>query len=334
MNPSYDIVALGECLVDLVCTEKDGKIFMEGNPGGAPANVLAMAQKLGQKTALISKVGQDSFGAFLRTHMAEAGMDARYILEDAQHPTTLAIVRLDETGNRDFSFYRDRTADVMLNPEELPAEALTNTKILQYGSLSLVAEPARAATFAAIDAAKAAGAKTAYDPNWRPPLWPSQEAGREMMQKGMEKADLVKVSEEELTLLTGESDPAAGAAALLARYPMQLLAVTMGPEGSMIWNRRGSAAAKAYTVDCLDTTGAGDAFWGAALTWLLEHELDAEDLSTDELMELADFANAAGSLATTKKGAIPAMPDREAILGCMKREGRIGFGHDGGYGSI
>ena len=319
MNPSYDIIALGECLVDLVCTEKDGKIFMEGNPGGAPANVLAMAAKLGKKTALISKVGKDSFGSFLRGHMASAGMDTSYILQDAQHPTTLAIVKLDETGNRDFSFYRDHTADVMLSPEELPIEALQNTKILQFGSLSLVAEPAKAATFAALDAAKAAGAKIAYDPNWRPPLWPSQEIGREMMRKGLERADFVKVSDEELTLLTGETDYAAGASVLFDQYPIQLLAVTMGPKGSLLFNRKGSAAAKAYDVDCIDTTGAGDAFWGAALTWLLEHDLDAEGLTADWLMELASFANAAGSLATTKKGAIPAMPDREAIYQCMEK---------------
>ena len=140
-----------------------------------------------------------------------------------------------------------------------------------------------------------------------------------MMRKGLERADFVKVSDEELTLLTGETDYAAGASVLFDQYPIQLLAVTMGPKGSLLFNRKGSAAAKAYDVDCIDTTGAGDAFWGAALTWLLEHDLDAEGLTADWLMELASFANAAGSLATTKKGAIPAMPDREAIYQCMEK---------------
>ena len=319
----YDILALGECLVDLVCTEADGKIFMEGNPGGAPANVLAMAAKLGKQTALISKVGQDNFGPFLCGHVAAAGIDTDYIVMDTEHPTTLAIVKLDETGNRSFSFYRDRSADVMLSEEELPKEAIASTKVLQFGSLSLVCEPVRSATFAALALAKEAGVKVAYDPNWRPPLWPSEEAGRAMMLRGMEYADYVKVSDEEVVLLSGETDLKAGAEKLLAAYPMEFLAVTMGPEGSMVFNRKASAFAPAYKIDCVDTTGAGDAFWGAALTYILEGSKSVGEYSAEELRALADFANAGGSLASTKKGAIPAMPSREAMLAAVESGERI-----------
>ena len=319
----YDILALGECLVDLVCTEADGKIFMEGNPGGAPANVLAMAAKLGKQTALISKVGQDNFGPFLCGHVAAAGIDTDYIVMDTEHPTTLAIVKLDETGNRSFSFYRDRSADVMLSEEELPKEAIASTKVLQFGSLSLVCEPVRSATFAALALAKEAGVKVAYDPNWRPPLWPSEEAGRAMMLRGMEYANYVKVSDEEVVLLTGETDLKAGAEKLLAAYPMEFLAVTMGPAGSMVFNRKASAFAPAYKIGCVDTTGAGDAFWGAALTYILEGSQSVGEYSAEELRALADFANAGGSLASTKKGAIPAMPSREAMLAAVESGERI-----------
>ena len=319
----YDILALGECLGDLVCTETDGKIFMEGNPGGAPANVLAMAAKLGKQTALISKVGQDNFGPFLCGHVAAAGIDTDYIVMDTEHPTTLAIVKLDETGNRSFSFYRDRSADVMLSEEELPKEAIASTKVLQFGSLSLVCEPVRSATFAALALAKEAGVKVAYDPNWRPPLWPSEEAGRAMMLRGMEYANYVKVSDEEVVLLTGETDLKAGAEKLLAAYPMEFLAVTMGPAGSMVFNRKASAFAPAYKIDCVDTTGAGDAFWGAALTYILEGSKSVGEYSAEELRALADFANAGGSLASTKKGAIPAMPSREAMLAAVESGERI-----------
>ena len=319
----YDILALGECLVDLVCTEENGKIFMEGNPGGAPANVLAMAAKLGKQTALISKVGQDNFGPFLCGHVAAAGIDTDYIVMDKEHPTTLAIVKLDETGNRSFSFYRDRSADVMLSEEELPSKAIANTKVLQFGSLSLVCDPVRTATFAALQQAKQAGAKISYDPNWRPPLWPSMEAGCAMMLRGMEYADYVKVSDEEIVLLTGEEDFAAGAKKLMAAYPMEFLAVTMGPKGSMVFNRTASAFAPAYKIECVDTTGAGDAFWGAALTYILESEKAIADYSAEELKALADFANAGGSLASTKKGAIPAMPSREAMLAAVESGERI-----------
>lgn len=320
----YDIVALGECLVDLVCTEQDGKILMEGNTGGAPANVLAMAAKLGKQTALISKVGQDNFGPFLCGHVAQAGIDTDYIVMDEKHPTTLAIVKLDETGNRSFSFYRDRSADVMLSVEELPVEAIQNTRVMQFGSLSLVCDPVRTATFAALQQAKEAGAQIAYDPNWRPPLWPSQEAGCAMMRRGLEYADYVKVSDEEIVLLTGETDFAAGAKKLLAAYPLQFLAVTMGPEGSLVFNRTASAYAPAYRIDCVDTTGAGDAFWGAALTYILEGAKPVDAYSAQELRALADFANAAGSLASTKKGAIPAMPSRKEILAAVAGGERIG----------
>ena len=323
MNNSYDIMALGECLVDFVCTESGGKLHLEGNPGGAPANVLAIAAKLGRSTALVSKVGADHFGAFLRRHLQAAGIGTGSLLQDPLHPTTLAIVRLDEAGNRDFTFYRDRTADVMLAREELPLDELCAARVLHFGSLSLTCEPARAATLAAVTAARAAGAVISYDPNLRPPLWPSLDAARTQLLAGLALADLVKVSEEELFFLTEAASLDAGAEALFARFPLRLLAVTRGPAGCILYTRTLRCAGATFDTPCVDTTGAGDAFWGAALTWLLEQDRPAEALTQADLAALLDFANAAGSLATTKHGAIPAMPTREEIARCIAAVPRL-----------
>lgn len=323
MNDHYDILALGECLVDFVCTEAAGKLHLEGNPGGAPANVLAIAAKLGLSTALISKVGADHFGAFLRGHLLAAGIGAGYLLEDPLHPTTLAIVRLDEAGNRDFTFYRDRTADVMLSREELPLSAIRAARVLHFGSLSLTCEPSRAATLAAVQAARDAGVTVSYDPNLRPPLWPDLDQARAQLLAGMALADLAKVSDEELTFLTGEQTLDAGAQKLFAHTPLRLLAVTRGPLGCVLYTRDASLSAPTFDTACVDTTGAGDAFWGAALTWLLEHGMAPDALTRAEMAALLDFANAAGSLATTQYGAIPAMPDRAAIARCIATVPRL-----------
>lgn len=323
MNNSYDVIALGECLVDFVCTEAAGKLHLEGNPGGAPANVLAIAAKLGRSTALVSKVGADHFGAFLRGHVAAAGIGTQYLLQDPLHPTTLAIVRLDEAGNRDFTFYRDRTADVMLAPEDLPLDAICAARVLHFGSLSLTCEPARAATLAAVRAARDAGVTISYDPNLRPPLWPGLDAARTQLLAGLALADLVKVSEEELVFLTGEPALDAGAGMLFNRFPLRLLAVTRGPQGGVLYTRAASVGAPTFDTPCVDTTGAGDAFWGAALTWLLEQGRAVEALTKADLAALLDFANAAGSLATTKRGAIPAMPAREEIARCIATVPRL-----------
>lgn len=324
MSDRYDIVALGECLVDMVCTETGGTLHLEGNPGGAPANVLAMAARLGRKTALVSRVGKDSFGDFLRRHIEAAGITARYVAQDASHPTTLAIVRLDASGNRSFSFYRDRTADVMLDREDIPAETVAGAGVLHFGSLSLVCEPVCSATLDAVAAARKAGVCISYDPNWRPPLWSSQEKAAEMMGRGMELADLVKVSEEELLFLTGEKELDKGVDALLARYPMRLLAVTRGPDGCLLCTRTLRVAVPTFDTECVDTTGAGDAFWGATLAWLLEQGMQPEQLDEAAVRQLADFANAAGSLVTTRKGAIPAMPTREQIETCIRTVPYVG----------
>lgn len=318
MNKTYDIMAVGECLVDILCQEKDGKLIMEGNPGGAPANVLAIAEKLGLYTGMISKVGQDQFGKFLKNQLSESGIGVEHVLEDTAHPTTLAMVQLDKGGDRSFTFYRNETAEVMLKEDELPQEDIRKTRVLHFGSVSLTAEPSRSATLAAARVAKEAGVTVSYDPNLRMPLWSDGETARMCILKGMELADYVKVSEEELTFLTGMKDVEAGMRSLFKQYPMKLLVVTMGAYGCMGMTGHGIYQVPAYCVDCVDTTGAGDAYWGALLSWILIRGIQLEACSDAQMEEMLTFACAAGSLATTRTGAIPAMPDEDMIMDCMK----------------
>ncbi len=321
----YDIVALGECLMDFICSAKDEKLEMEGNAGGAPANVLALASKLGWRTALISKVGADSFGEYLYERVATAGVDVSLMRRDELHPTTMAIVKLDETGNRCFSFYRDRTADVMLTKEELPKSVLQDTRIFHFGSLSLTVEPVREATFEAIRIAREAGALISYDPNLRRPLWRNLEEARAMLIEGLASANLVKMSEEELRFITGEDNWEAGIRKLNEMYTFKLLAITLGEYGSILCINNQIYRSAAFAVPCVDTTGAGDAYWGAVLNCVLENEALPENWKPEQIITTMDYANATGSLSTTKKGAIPAMPDRLEIMDCMLTTARLGM---------
>lgn len=319
----YDIIAIGECLVDFVCRRADGKLYMEGNPGGAPVNVLAMAAKLGLRTSVVSKVGRDDFGDFLSGHVKDAGVGTEYLLQSADYPTTLAIVQLDAGGNRSFTFYRDRTADVMLRTEELPLEEIRRARILHFGSVSLTCEPSRSATFAAAKAAREAGVCVSYDPNLRTLLWEDLQTAQKIILAGLELADLVKVSDEELLFLTGANTVESGMEQLFQQYPMRLLAVTMGPKGCVCRTEAGSFSAYTFDTPCVDTTGAGDAFWGAALGWILQNGMHPEHYSAPQMAEFLDFANAAGSLATTKTGAIPAMPNQNEIKACIAAVPRL-----------
>ena len=323
MARAFDIVAVGECLMDFVGEKQGEKIILEGNPGGAPANALAMAARLGLSTAMISKVGDDGFGAFLRGQIAAAGVDVEHVLRSAQHPTTLAMVQLDETGNRSFRFYRNQTADVMLRTDELPLELIRAAGVLHFGSVSLTCEPARSATLAAAREARAAGVCVSYDANLRPKLWESLAKAKEIILQGLLLADLVKLSDEELVFLSGCEELRKGLEELFERYPMKLLAVTLGPKGCMCRTQAGYFAAKTFDTKCIDTTGAGDAFWGATLGWTLTHGGEPERWGAREVNALMDFANAAGSLAATKKGAIPAMPCRADIEECIRAVPRL-----------
>ena len=303
-----DIVAVGEILIDLTQSglTEQGIPRFDANPGGAPANLAVAASRLGAKTAFIGKVGEDGFGASLKDCLQANGVDISGVITDPALPTTLAVVALDEQGERHFSFYRHHSADVALAADEISVKHLENTRILHFGSVSLTADPSRSATLHAVKTAKEKGALISYDPNYRARLWPDESTAVQQMLEPLPLVDVLKVSDEELPLLTGTEDLEKGTAAL-AEKGISLIFVTLGPKGAYyrFLGRTGHVPGVPCQVG--DTNGAGDTFFGAALSQLVKHPQLAE-ISTPELERIIAFANAAASLTTSRHGAIPAMP--------------------------
>lgn len=308
-----DIVAIGEVLIDLTQTGTDGAGVPQyaANPGGAPANLAVAAARLGASTALISKVGQDAFGRYLRKVMEENKVDVSALTVDEEQHTTMAVVSVDENGERDFTFYRDPGADSMLLKDEIPLGLLKEARFLHFGSVSLTREPARTTTLCAVETARALGAVITYDPNYRANLWPDRDTAIRRMRKPLDMVDILKISDEELPLLADTDDLEAGTAAL-AEHGIRLILVTLGPNG--VFYRFGGKTGTVPGVPCTvgDTNGAGDTFFGAFLSRL--RRLDGPDcLTADTLEEMLAFANRAASITTSRRGAIPAMPTLEEM---------------------
>ena len=310
----YDVTALGELLIDFTENGKSGQgnPLFEANPGGAPCNVLAMLSKLGHKTTFIGKVGKDFFGQQLKEAISEVGICADYLFMDEEVHTTLALVHTYPDGDRDFSFYRNPGADMMLTEAELPLDVLQDTKIFHFGTLSMTHEGVRAATKKAVQTAKAAGAWISFDPNLRPPLWKSLDEAKEQVLYGLEYCDILKISDNEITWLTGEEDYSAGVAWINSRYHIPLVLVSMGKEGSRAYYQGNMVEVAPFLQEnTIETTGAGDTFGGCVLNYVLEKGLD--DLSEEDLKEMLTFANGAASIITTRKGALRVMPDRNEV---------------------
>jgi len=315
----YDVVALGELLIDFTANgvSDQGNPVFEANPGGAPCNVLAMLRKLDRKCAFIGKVGDDMFGRQLRSVTEGAGIDMSALRMDEGVHTTLAFVRTDAHGDRDFSFYRNPGADMMLTETELPLDMLQDTRIFHFGTLSMTHEAVRQATRTAVQTASKAGAIISFDPNLRPPLWGSLADARAQMLWGLSRCDVAKVADNEIEFLTGSTDYDKGAVMLLERCPnLRLLNVTAGANGSYAYYRDKKAFVPSFLLGgTIETTGAGDTFCASVLNFILDGGLDG--LGKDDLKAMLRFANAAAYLVTTKKGAIRSMPERsqvEAIL--------------------
>ena len=315
----FDVVALRELLIDF--TENglsgQGNALFEANPGGAPCNVLAMLKKLGRSCAFIGKVGEDMFGHLLRDVAAEAGICMDYLVFDKDVRTTLAFVKTFPNGDRDFSFYRNPGADMMLTEEELPVEAIADCRIFHFGTLSMTHEGARKATCKAIDLAKESGALISFDPNLRPPLWNSLEEARARIEYGLARCDILKIADNEMEFMTGETDFDKGAAILREKYPnIHLFNVTAGAEGSYSYYEDQRVFIPACKLGgVIETTGAGDTFCACVLDYVLEHSLN--ELATDDLSEMLRFANTAAYLVTTRKGAIRSMPEREDVAAIL-----------------
>ena len=310
-----DITAVGEILIDLTQSGVNGQDIprFDANPGGAPANLAVAASRLGAATAFIGKVGKDSFGDFLRNCLVENGVDVTGMVTDPVQHTTLAVVSLDPSGERHFSFYRDPSADVNLRESEISVEQLKNTRFLHFGSVSLTAEPARSATLYAAKTAKELGVVVSYDPNYRASLWSDEKIAVERMLEPLPLVDVLKVSDEELPLLTGTDDLEAGTAQL-AEKGISLILVTLGPKGTFYRFQGQTGLVPGVPCKVGDTNGAGDTFFGAALSQLAK--LDSLDaLTVPELERIVALANKAASITTSRHGAIPAMPTLEEVLG-------------------
>lgn len=315
-----DVVALGELLIDFTASgvSSQGNQMYEANPGGAPCNVLSMLQRLGRSTAFIGKVGQDSFGERLVAAVKEQGISSEGICFDEEIPTTLAFVHTAPDGDRTFSFYRNPGADMMLRKEDINTELLKNTKVFHFGSLSMTEPGIEETTKYAIDIAKQSGCLISFDPNLRPRLWKNLEDAREKIAFGFQQCDILKISDDEITFMTGEEDIDAGIEKILSKYPIPFVCATMGKRGSKAFFDGKMVEGKPFLQEkTIETTGAGDTFCACMLHYLLEYGIHT--IQPKQVKELLEFSNAAASLITTRKGALRVMPRKEEIEELLRK---------------
>ena len=311
----FDVIALGELLIDFTenGTSRQGNPLLEANPGGAPCNVLAMLNKLNKKTAFIGKVGRDSFGNMLKEAVLKSGTDVTNLLLDETVPTTLAFVHTLPDGDREFSFYRNPGADMMLKKEEVSEELIQSGKIFHFGTLSSTHDKVREATRYAIEIAKSNKLLISFDPNLRIPLWDSLKRAKEEIEYGLSRCDVLKISDNELEFITGTADYDKGMEILRQKYEIPVVFLTLGKEGSRAYFRDWMVEEPTFLQQgTIETTGAGDTFTGCALGYLLDNGIHA--LTREKLHELLKFANAAASIITTRKGALRVMPEKEEIM--------------------
>lgn len=314
MEKKLDVLALGELLIDFTHNgvSSQGNGLFEANPGGAPCNVLAMLNKLGHKTAFMGKVGNDIFGRLLKKTLEELSINTDYMRMDEDVRTTLAFVANDETGDRSFSFYRNPGADMMFTEEEVSEEAICASRIFHFGTLSMTHEKVRKATKKALDIAKNNGVTISFDPNLRESLWESLDDAKEQFAYGMGYCDVLKISDNEIQWFTGKEDYDEGIKILQDTYHIPLILLSLGKEGSRAYYKNMRVEVPAFIQkNTIETTGAGDTFFGSCLHFILEKGLS--DLTENDLTEMLTFANAAASIITTKKGALKVMPSKEEV---------------------
>jgi fructokinase len=311
-NPDRcDAAVFGELVIDLIpAARPDGQTLYAASPGGAPGNVAAGLARLGLHCAMLSKVGPGAFGDLLIRTLAEAGVAPHGILRAVNEPTALAMVTLAANGEREFMLYREGCADANLSADELPIRLLRGCRLLHVGSLSLATPVSAAAQRRAIALVRAAGSWISADVNFRPAIWRDLEAMRATGIEAARGADILKVSSEELATLTGTEDARAGAKAIW--HPsLQLLAVTRGAGGALLFTREHCAEIPGYPVRVVDTVGCGDAFMAAMLAEVLR--VDALPRTEGELADIGHFACAAGAVIAGVTGAMATMPRRHEI---------------------
>jgi fructokinase len=315
-----DIITLGELLIDFVPT-KSGVTLAEAEafkkaPGGAPANVAAGLAKLGVSSGFIGKVGDDAFGHFLADTLFKTGVDITCLCFSSQARTALAFVTLHADGEREFLFFRHPSADMLLSDADVNPDYIRSAKIFHFGSISMIDEPVRSATLFAAQTAREAGLTISYDPNLRLKLWPDAHSALAGIMLGWPFAHVIKLSDEELVFLTGEGDLERGARSLM--HPgLRMMMVTQGSQGCFILTQEASFKIPGFSVQAVDTTGAGDAFVAGFLKGLLENP--KAEHNEHQLKEICRYANAAGALTTLERGAIPALPTAEQVAHFLEK---------------
>lgn len=316
-----DVAALGELLIDFTClsADADGYPTMAAHPGGAPANFLAALAKYGAKTALLGKVGDDTFGRLLLETLRRAGIETRGMIAAPDVFTTLAFVTLDARGEREFAFARKPGADTCLSFSEIDLSLIDEAKVFHFGTLSLTDEPSRSATRQAVAYARSRGKMITYDPNLRLPLWKSPAEAKEQLLWGLGQADVVKISEGEVHFLFGLGAKD-GMEHICRNFPAKLVFVTCGADGCYFQNARAAGWEAALPgLHVADTTGAGDIFGGSAVWKLLQCGAVPEELDESALRVIVSFANAAAGLSTTRPGGISSIPEYEEVLRAINR---------------
>ncbi len=319
-----NVICLGELLIDMVCSEKDtglqgGNIFIKA-PGGAPANVAVAISRLGLKCGFIGKVGEDPFGNFLINLLKNESVETSHLDKIEGVRTTIVFVGNKKDQSKDMVFYRNPGADMFLSSEQVKEDYFKRVNVFHFGSISLIDEKPREATHKGIEVAKKNNLIITYDPNYREDLWKGKTNPQTIMRSVIRDVDIAKISEEEWKIFTGEDDFIGGSEALL-REGVKVVIISMGGGGCFYYTKGFNGYVKGFEVNVVETTGAGDAFVGAMISWLVMNNVKKDDLvslNEDRVKEMLRFANAAGAMATTKIGAIPSLPVKEELEKFLK----------------
>lgn len=315
LNKDYDVVTIGELLIDFTSINLNGETLFKRNAGGAPANVAVCASSLGSNCAFIGKVGNDMFGSFLMKSLTDKKVDTSNVIFDDDYFTTLAFVDIDSNGERSFSFARKPGADAMIRLNEINMDMLRNTKVFHFGSLSLTSNVSKETVLDSLSIAKNSGAIISFDPNYRSTLWKSKQVAKKTISSVLSKIDILKISDEEISLVSDTSNYLDAVKKLSTYKNIKLILITLGKHGTYVYFKNVGKLINAYKVSrVVDTNGAGDSFMGSFLYMLTKANKKLDDYTIKEIYQFVDFANATASIVVENSGAISSMPTLDEVL--------------------